>query len=63
MSGIFVIFVKFICIIKALLQTVDAGRMENHFIQPANYHCRCEIFDESVAAFLAQVNGYNYPED
>jgi hypothetical protein len=41
---------------------VDARRIENHFIHPANYHSRCEIFNESVTAFLAQVNRYNYPE-
>jgi hypothetical protein len=49
--------------IKALLQTVDARRMENHFIHPANYHSRCEIFNESVAAFFTQVNRYDYPEN
>jgi hypothetical protein len=41
---------------------VDARRIENHVIQLANYHSRCEIFNESVTAFLAQVNGYNNPE-
>ena len=41
---------------------MDARRMENHFIHPANYHSGCKIFDESVATFFAQVNGYNNPE-
>ena len=36
--------------------------MENHFIHPANYHSRCEIFNESIAAFFVEVNRYNYPE-
>ena len=58
-----VIMIIYICqIIKALLQSLDSRRMENHFIHPANYHCGCEIFNKSVAAFFSKVNGYYYPK-
>ena len=42
---------------------MNACRIENHVIQLANNHSRCEINNEPEAALLSQVSGHYDPED